>query len=69
MEIFINIKHVKMVYKNKIEVLLDTLESKLKILDGVAQGSMRLNANDLLFVIEDCKRIRAQIAELISIER
>ena len=69
MGIFITTKHKKMVYKSKIEVLLETLESKLKILEGVAQGSMRLNMNDLLFVIEDCKRIRSQIAELISLER
>lgn len=58
-----------MVYKNKLEILLETLESKLKTLHSVAQGTMRLSTNDILFIIEDCQRIRAQVAELISLER
>ena len=58
-----------MIYKDKIQLLLETLDSKLNIIHNVATGQMRLDVNDLMFVIEDCKRIRQQIEELISIER
>jgi hypothetical protein len=56
-------------YKDKIESLLESLESKMSIIENVANGRMRLDTNDLIFVIEDCKRIREKISELISIER
>jgi hypothetical protein len=56
-------------YKDKVQSLLEALESKLSIIENVAQGRMRLDINDLIFVIEDCKRIREKISELISIER
>jgi hypothetical protein len=58
-----------MIYKDKIQLLLETLDSKLNIVQNVATGQMRLDVNDLMFVIQDCKRIRQQIEELISIER
>lgn len=58
-----------MIYKDKIQLLLENLESKLNIIQSVANGQMRIDANDLIFIIEDCKRIRHQIEELISIER
>ena len=58
-----------MIYKDKIQLLLETLDSKLNIVQNVATGQMRLDVNDLIFVIQDCKRIRQQIEELISIER
>jgi hypothetical protein len=58
-----------MIYKDKIQLLLETLDSKLNIIQNVATGQMRLDVNDLMFVIQDCKRIRQQIEELISIER
>jgi hypothetical protein len=56
-------------YKERIETLLDTLESKLSILKSVANGSIQLNADDIIFIIEDCKKVNQQLKELISIER
>jgi hypothetical protein len=58
-----------MMYKERIETLLDTLESKLSILKSVANGSIQLNAEDIIFIIEDCKKVNQQLKELISIER
>jgi hypothetical protein len=58
-----------MMYKERIETLLDTLESKLSILKSVANGSIQLNADDIIFIIEDCKKVNQQLKELISIER
>jgi hypothetical protein len=58
-----------MMYKERIQTLLDTLESKLSILKNVANGNMQLNVNDINYVIDDCKKINEQIKELISIER
>ena len=65
--ILINVK--RMMYKSKIETLLEVLDSKLRIIDNVVSGSMKLSNNDLIYVINDCKRIKNQISELISIER
>jgi hypothetical protein len=58
-----------MMYKERIETLLDTLDSKLSILKSVANGNMQLSAVDIIYIIEDCKKVNEQIKELISIER
>lgn len=67
--IFINIKLKIMMYKQKIELLLEKLESKLRILENVSNGSMRVSQSDVNTVISDCKRVKEQISELISLER
>lgn len=56
-------------YREKIESMLDTLDSKLKVLQGVANGTVKLNANDINFVIESCLKLKESIKEYISIER
>jgi hypothetical protein len=58
-----------MIYKDKIASLLEQQDSKLRILESVAIGTMRLNQNDVIKVIEDCKRLKESISELISLER
>ena len=56
-------------YREKIESMLDTLDSKLKVLQGVSNGTIKLSANDINFVIESCIKLKESIKELISIER
>lgn len=58
-----------MMYKEKIESMLDTLDSKLKVLQGVANGTIKLSTNDINFVIESCIKLKESVKELISIER
>jgi hypothetical protein len=58
-----------MVYKEKIQSLIQTLEAKINIIQNVANGKMRLDANQLDTVLNECKSITDRISELISIER
>lgn len=58
-----------MMYKSKIENLLESLDSKLKVISNICNGSMQVSMQDLNNIINDCNRIRTQISELISIER
>lgn len=58
-----------MMYREKIESMLDTLDSKLKVLQGVSNGTIKLSTNDINFVIESCIKLKESIKELISIER
>lgn len=58
-----------MIYKEKIEVLLESLDGKLKVIHGVAQGHLKISANELITIINDCAKIKDRIQELISIER
>lgn len=58
-----------MVYREKIQSLIQSLEAKLNIIQNVANGKMRLDANQLDTVLNECKSITDRISELISIER
>ena len=58
-----------MMYKQKVQSLLETLEAKLKIIQNVANGQMRLDANQVNQVINDAKIVTERISEIISIER
>ena len=58
-----------MVYKEKIQSLIQTLEAKINIIQNVANGKMRLDANQVDTVLNECKSITDRISELISIER
>lgn len=58
-----------MIYKEKIESLLETLDGKLKVISNVANGGVRISAEELNVLINDCLKIKNRIQELISIER
>jgi hypothetical protein len=58
-----------MVYKEKVLGLLEALEGKLRIIENVANGSMTMDAQQVNQVIEQTKKLRDQIHQLISIER
>jgi hypothetical protein len=58
-----------MIYKEKIESLLESLDGKLKVIANVANGSIHINAQELNTIISDCVKIKERIQDLISIER
>lgn len=58
-----------MIYKEQITNLLDALSGKLRIIENVANGSMRLTEQQVNVTIGDAKKIVERISEIISIER
>ena len=58
-----------MIYKQKVLSLLEALDGKLRIIENVANGAMRMDAQQVNQVIEQTKKITEQISSLISIER
>ena len=58
-----------MIYKQKVQGLLEALDGKLRIIENVANGAMRMDSQQVSQVIEQTKKITEQISSLISIER
>ena len=58
-----------MMYKKKVQELLDVLEGKLRIIENASTGQMRLSSQELATVINQTKQVREKISELVSIER
>lgn len=58
-----------MVYKTKVLGLLQALEGKIRLIENVASGAMRMDSADVDALINQTKKIREQIEELVSIER
>ena len=58
-----------MIYKQKVLGLLETLEGKLRIIENVANGGMRMDAQQVNQIIEQTKKITEQLTSLISIEK
>jgi hypothetical protein len=58
-----------MVYKEKVINLLEVLNAKLRIIENVSNGSMRLSQAEVDRVIKDTKAVTERISEIISIER
>jgi len=58
-----------MVYKEKVINLLEVLTAKLRIIENVSNGSMRLSQAEVDRVIKDTKAVTERISEIISIER
>jgi len=58
-----------MVYKQKIMGLLEALEGKLRLIESVSQGILRMEPEQVDDLIQQTKKIREQIYELVSIER
>ena len=58
-----------MMYKKKVQELLDVLEGKLRIIENASTGQMRLSAQELSMVINQAKQVKEKLSELVSIER
>lgn len=58
-----------MIYKEKVINLLDVLNAKIRIIENVSNGSMRLSQSEVNQLIKDTKEVTERISEIISIER
>jgi len=58
-----------MIYKEKVQNLLEVLNGKLRILEAVTTGAMRLSAQETNAIVKDAQKISENISEIISIER
>ena len=60
---------IPMIYNEKIQILLDTLDGKLRILKNVSVGAQQLTPSQIYQTIEDSQKIIEKISELVSINR
>ena len=60
---------IPMIYNEKIQILLDTLDGKLRILKNVSIGAQQLTPSQIYQTIEDSQKIIEKISELVSINR
>lgn len=58
-----------MIYNEKIQTLLDSLEGKLRILKNVANGAQQLSPSDINQTIDDAQKIVERVSELVRINR
>ena len=47
----------------------ETLEAKLRLIENVANGSMKMDSQQVTQLINQTKKIREQIYDLVSVER
>lgn len=58
-----------MMYNEKIQTLLESLDGKLRILQNVANGAQQISPSDVNMTIEDARKIVERVSELVSINR
>ena len=58
-----------MVYKERIQQLLEALNGKLDIIEKVSAGSLRLSKEDVTKVINETKQLVERVSNLIENER
>jgi hypothetical protein len=58
-----------MIYKDKVQSLLETFNIKLALIESVAEGRRNLPAEDVKRIINDLKSISERIENLIVNER
>ena len=58
-----------MIYNEKIQILLESLDGKLRILQNVANGAQQISPSDVNMTIEDARKIVERVSELVSINR
>ncbi len=58
-----------MIYDEKIQILLESLDGKLKILQNVANGAQVLSPSDVNTTIQDARKIVERVTELTRINR
>ena len=58
-----------MVYKQKVLGILEALEGKIRLIEAVASGTLRMDAEQVNQLIQQTKKLREQVYELVSVER
>lgn len=58
-----------MVYKQKVLSLLEALEGKLRLIENVANGAMKMDSTQVNDLIHQTKKLREQLYDLVSVER
>jgi hypothetical protein len=58
-----------MVYKERIQQLLEALNGKLDIIEKVSAGSLRLSKEDVTKVINETKQLIERVSNLVENER
>lgn len=58
-----------MMYDEKIQILLESLDGKLRILKNVANGAQQLSPSDINQTIDDAQKIVERVSELVRINR
>jgi putative sterol carrier protein len=58
-----------MIYKEKVQGLVEVLNGKLRIIEGIATGAIKVNGQETIQIITETKKVVERIGELISIER
>jgi len=58
-----------MIYKEKVQGLVEVLNGKLRIIEGIATGAIQMNNVETVQIIADTKKVVERIGELVSIER
>ena len=59
-----------MMYKDKIENLLSSLDGKLRMVELICSGQMpTITTTELVAMVQDCRKIKERLQDLIDIER
>ena len=58
-----------MVYKQKAQGLLEALAGKIRIIENISNGAVRMDAQQVNQLIQETKKLTEHLSELISIER
>ena len=58
-----------MIYNEKIQMLLESLDGKLRILQNGISGAQQLSPSEALTTLEDARKVVERIAELTRINR
>jgi hypothetical protein len=58
-----------MIYNEKIQTLLESLDGKLRILQNVINGAQQITPSQAIEVLEDSRKLVERISELTRINR
>jgi hypothetical protein len=58
-----------MIYNEKIQMLLESLDGKLRILQNVINGAQQITPSQAIEVLEDSRKIVERVTELTRINR
>ncbi len=58
-----------MIYKRQVQGLLETLDGKVRLIENVSNGIMKMDTQQVNDLISQTKKIVEQLTNLISIER
>ncbi len=58
-----------MIYNEKIQMLLESLDGKLRILQNVINGAQQITPSQAIEVLDDSRKLVERISELTRINR